>query len=433
MKRKLLTILTILSTSIFTSCGNNQAGEDESFKPALDVNTSCTLTVVGDYGNFGALEDEIDRFNKYYPNVELNYEKLDKYNSTLATALDRTTNRPNIFFSYTWMIGNKDYKSVVDHMEELSNKDLKLNLDCLRPELINKNDDGKILMVPVFSRTYGTLVNNDLFEKEGLSVPTKWSDLLSTCASLKAKGYASPMMGYSKRASNSFMNTIAYPAVLAALANNQEALDLANKLDNRAGEYLRSGLTAVHKLITDGCIDLKECDKLADDYAEVIKRFLNGDVPMMICAADTPSGMKSTKYYPQSFIDNPFNYSFCPIPLTEEGGYYVDSPAREFSVNKDCENLDMTNEFMRFLISNSELNNMAAKKGLLAPTKTVSFESMYAPFGNVPANRMYFPEVLDITDDLAKQIRLAAFKVGTSTSENPYTIEDAIRDFGTLE
>ena len=48
---------------------------------------------------------------------------------------------------------------------------MKLNLDCIRPGLINRDAEGKVTMVPVFSRTYGMLVNDDLFKKKGLSVP----------------------------------------------------------------------------------------------------------------------------------------------------------------------------------------------------------------------------------------------------------------------
>ena len=40
-----------------------------------------------------------------------------------------------------------------------------------------------------------------------------------------------------------------------------------------------------------------------------------------------------------------------PIPMTDDGGYFIDSPSIEFSVNKDCDDLDMTNEFMRFLVT----------------------------------------------------------------------------------
>ena len=431
MKTRLLTILNILTVSLLSSCARtSEESGNAGFKPLLDTNTKCSLLVVGDYSNFPALSAEADRFKEYYPNVEINYEKVNDYNNLIQTVLEREENKPNIFFSYTSMIGNEKYNEVVSYMEELSNKDLKLDLDCLRPELINKDSDGKILMLPIFSRTYGTFVNNDLFEKEGLSVPTKFSELLTTCAALKTKGYTSPMMGFSKTSANCLMNTVAYPIFLAELANNPEALALANNKDPRAGEYTRKALEVVKTLADNGCFDLEKCNELKNDYDAVINRFLQGDVPMMICAADTPSGTKNEKYHPQSFKDNPFNYTFCPIPVTEEGGYYVDTPSREFSVNKNCENLDMTNEFMRFLFTNEELDNLAAIKGLLSPTKTASYtvNKMYTPFGNVPANRTYFPEALGAKEDLAKQIRAAAYKVG----KGEMSVDDAVNNYGSF-
>lgn len=51
------------------------------------------------------------------------------------------------------------------------------------------------MMVLVFSRTYGMLVNRNLFEKEKINIPTTWTELLAACEAFRGKGYASPMMG----------------------------------------------------------------------------------------------------------------------------------------------------------------------------------------------------------------------------------------------
>ncbi len=421
MKKLLCVALSILTTTAIVSCKS----KEEKFKPALDVNTACSIKVVGDYGNFEALEAEFDRFNEYYPNVSLSYVKLDDYKNTLATVLEGQ-DKPNIFFSYTWMMGNDKYNTVIDHMEDITDSVLKKNLDCIRPGLINKDKDGKVLMVPVFSRTYGTLVNEDLFKKEGLKVPTKWSDLLNVCKSFSDKGYASPMMGYSSKSSSSFMNTVAYPLFVATLANNPDALAKANNLDPSAGEYMRSALTAVKNLVDKKCVNLEECNKISDNYNQVILRFFEGDVPMMVCAGDTVSGTKKRESQSEAFTKSPFKYTFYPIPCTEEGGYFIDSPSVEFSVNNKCDNLEMTNEFMRFLVTNTELNEMAAAKGLVTPTKSMPLESVYAPFAKIPAKRTFSPEVLGVKDDLAKQIREASFKVG----KGELSIDDAIAKYG---
>lgn len=83
-------------------------------------------------------------------------------------------------------------------------------------------------------------------------------------------------------------------------------------------------------------------------------------------------------------------YSFVPIPVSDDGAYFIDMPNLQFSVNKNSKNLDMANEFMRFLISSEELNRMAQKKGLVSPTKDLSFNSMYAAFGKIPESDRLF-------------------------------------------
>jgi len=426
MKKLLFATLGVSMAVLMTACKNK--GKYEEYKPSMDKETSCNIKIVGSYDNFEALETEFDRFNEYYPKVNLSYVKLDDYNNTLSTVLDGN-DKPNIFFSYTWTMDNEKYSSVVSHMEDLSSSNLSKNLNCIRPGLINHDSEGKVLMVPVFSRTYGMLVNNDLFKKEKIEVPTKLNDLLSACNSLSEKGYKSPMMGYTEKSSSCLMNTIAYPLFIAELAKNKEALDKANNLDPSAGEYMRGALEKVDELMKSKCIDINECDNIKDNYGKVILRFFEGDVPMMICTADTASGTKKRESQSEAFTKNPFNYSFYPIPLTDKGGYFIDSPSIEFSVNKDCDNLDMTNEFMKFLITNEELNNMASNKGLLTPTKAVSFDSIYASFGKISQDYTISPEVLGIKDQLTVQIRVAAFKVG----RGELTIDEAIAKYGTFE
>jgi multiple sugar transport system substrate-binding protein len=163
------------------------------------------------------------------------------------------------------MMGNDKYSSVVSHMEELSNKNLKFNLDCIRKGLINQYSSGNVYMVPVFSRTYGMLVNNDLFKKEGITIPSTWDTLVSTSLSFKDKGYVSPIMRCSRTPSSCFMNTIAYPLFVAALEKNPSALALANDLNPSAGEYMRDSLKAVTDLVDKGCINLEECDKIEEN------------------------------------------------------------------------------------------------------------------------------------------------------------------------
>ncbi len=429
MKKLLCMVLIICMIVSFSACGGQTQEETAAgFIPALDTTISCSIIVAGNYDNFEALEVEFDRFNEYYPDVQLSYVKLDDYNNTLGAALE-SNDKPNIFFSYTWMNGDSKYDSVFAHTEDLSDSALKLDLDCIRQGLVHKDPEGRVLMVPVFSRTYGMLVNNDLFKKEGISIPASWAELQTACKAFSGKGYSSPMMGYSADSSSCFMYTVAYPMFVAALNDNPEALALANKLDPAAGEYMRPALETVEKLIQNKCIDIDECDKIGDNYTEVILRFFEGDVPMMICAGDTVSGTRKRESQSEAFIASPFDYSFAPIPLTEDGGYFIDSPSVQFSVNKDCDDLEITNEFMRFLITKTELNEMASVKRLVTPTTDLSVDPVYAPFGQISPERTISPEVLGITDPLTVQIRVASFRVG----RGEISVDEAVAMYGDFE
>ena len=181
-------------------------------------------------------------------------------------------------------------KASIDHAENLADPALGLDLDCIRSNIILNTDDGTLPMVPVFSNTYGMLVNNSLFEKEGLSIPTTYRELVEVCDSFREK------------------------------ANLQ------------------------------------------------------------------------------------------------------------FSVNKDSSNTDMANEFMRFLISSGELNEMAQNKGLMSPTKDLSFNSMYAAFGSVNESQILSPEEIGLTDDAVIQLRQAVYLVGTGEM----SIDEAIAGYGSF-
>ena len=224
------------------------------------------------------------------------------------------------------------------------------------------------------------------------------------------------------------MNTVAYPAAVAALANNPTALELANNSDQRAGEYMRAAFDAVDQLAKNKCFDLDECSSIKDNYNLVLLRFFEGDVPMMICADDTPSGTKKRESRSEAFIEHPFTYSYAPVPLTDKGGYFIDNPSKLLAVNKYCDNLDMTNEFMRFLISNTELNAMATEKILLSSTKEISFDSIYAPFGKVSAEYTFSPEGLGLKDTIKVQVRKAAYKIGIGE----LSVDEAIAQYGSF-
>ena len=148
----------------------------------------------------------------------------------------------------------------------------------------------------------------------------------------------------------------------------------------------------------------------------------------MTASGDTVSGTEKRESRSEAFTAAPFEYSFVPIPMSDDGANFLDMPNLQFSVNKDSKNLDMANEFMRFLITSEELNKMAQKKGLMSPTKDLSFNSMYAAFGEIPESQILSPEEIGLTDDAVIQLRQAVYGVGTGK----LTIDEAVDRYGSF-
>ena len=263
MKKTMCLFLAMLMVLSLAACGSEtqDTGAEDGFRPALDPSVSCHISVAGGYNNFEALEAEFDRFNEYYPNVELVFTKVDDYNNMIGMVLNGN-DAPDIYVNYSWMYGREQYKASIDHAEDLSDPALGLDLDCIRSNILLNTDDGTLPMVPVFSNTYGMLVNNSLFEKEGLSVPATYQELVAVCDAFREKGYENPMMGFSRQETTSLFTLMLYPYFCGTVAHDEEAVKKLNALDASAGEYMRPALEKLVQFLNDGCVDLDACAEI---------------------------------------------------------------------------------------------------------------------------------------------------------------------------
>ena len=106
-----------------------------------------------------------------------------------------------------------------------------------------------------------------------------------------------------------------------------------------------------------------------------------------------------------------------------KGGAVLEVPSVEFSVNKNGQNLEMANEFLRFLLRTEELNNLAKIKRLITCSTVFSFDDVYAPLENT--EHLYQLEI-GILDNTYTQLRNAAYQVLLGNQ----TIDEAIASYG---
>ncbi len=428
MNRQIKRILSIALAGMLgvsaAACGKEQ----QKFSPKYSPETDYKLSVAGTYSNFESLESTIGRFYEFYPNGEIEYTYLDDYRNTIGPAL-AGQEPPDIYVVQPWMYGDPKFANLFDGAEVLSASDLHINLDCIRDGVKWEMDNGEILTLPVFATSYGMLVNMDIFEKEGLEVPTDFASLKEVCEKLKAAGYDSPIMGANTSTTPGIGYAFGYPMFAKAVKDDRSIEEALNNLEPSAGEAMRASLERLKELVDAGCIDIDKCTaEIEDDYNSVILRFFQGDVPMMLCSGDVVSGTRKRESQSEAFSANPFKYSFYVAPSGDDGGYYMDSVSILFAVNKNSENLDMTNEFIRFLTSEEELGLMAEQKRLITPTKDYSLDEVYASLADFPKKRTIAFSDTEILDTAVKQYRAAAYAV----INGEMTVDEAVAAYGTL-
>ncbi|MBQ3790836.1 MAG: carbohydrate ABC transporter substrate-binding protein [Lachnospiraceae bacterium] len=429
MKKKLKTLLSLSMAAalLLQGCGSTK-NADAPFAPKYDKETEFSLTVAGNYSNFESLEAEFERFYEYYPNASLQYVTMDDYNNVISSALINSE-PPDIFTTSSAMIGNEKYDDMFEACEVLSDPSLDIDYSCIRDSLIRTTDSGDVVMLPIFTTSYGMLVNMDIFEKEGLKVPGNFKELVSVCGKLKNAGYASPMMGTDRFSGSGLFNCFVYPMFAYNVIKNSDQVDALNAFEPSSGELMRPALERLYEFVNSDCIDLAKCqEEITDEYDSVIMRFFEGDVPMMLAAGDVVSGTAKRESKSDAFSAHPFKYRFYTAPAGDDGGYFINSISICFSVNKHSRDIDMANEFMRFLISRKELSNMAGLKRLITPVDDFSADEVYSALAEIPADRRFSDKETGLMDPAVRQFRAAIYAVGNGTM----TVDEAVAAYGTI-
>ena len=84
--------------------------------------------------------------------------------------------------------------------------------------------------------------------------------------------------------------------------------------------------------------------------------------------------MKKRESKSEAYTASPFEYRFIFAPTGEKGAYEYCEPWYGFSVNKDAEDIEYAMEFIRFLATSPELDQIAEIKGVPPITKNADAE-----------------------------------------------------------
>ena len=424
MKKTAFLVLTMITAIGFASCNGTKKEIEKPFIPNLDVTTSCKISVKGHYDNFEALDEQIDKFNAFYPNVQITYQKVDNYTKeSVVNELFVGDSAPDIYFINNAWESDSRYTNLFKYAEDLSDPSAGIDLSVIRDGLIYKDKDNHVPFVPIFTNTYGMIVNEEIFSKNNLSIPKTYTQLIHVCNSLIELNYESPIMSY-----KGSLYSLYFPYFLSTIKGNQEAVDALNTLQSSAGSYLRAGLEKAEDFDNYHFIDKEKCtEEIAKDNTDgICLRFYKGDVPMMFTEVNRLSGSHKREASSEEYQKNPFKYSFQPVPTTENGGYYFNTITLSFAVNKESANLAMTNEFMRFLIRSQSLNEMNSSKRQVSPAKVLGDDKLFNSFKDVlKDNRVLYNYVVGLSANADTQARKSFDALLSGTP-----IDDVIANYG---
>ena len=350
---------------ILTGCGSSKASKE--FKPALDTEKEVTINVVGGYDNFPSLDEVTADFTKYYPNVSISYEKIDDYSSVKDVLL---TDNPDVDIFMANNTAVKNDETIMGIAVDLADPDLGYDLTQLDEGVLNSAKSGdSLLRLPIYSTASGLIVNKTLLEKEGLEIPENYDDFVSCCQALKEAGYT-PIYGYDADGALGLSQGLYSGLVMTQMAKKNEDGKLQEDINSEtagAQEAYLDSLNEVSSFASLGFYSSEANAEISDSYEGAILRFFEGDVPFLAGSTETMSGTAKRESKSESFMANPFEYTFIAAPLGEKAGYVYVNSSEGLSINKNGANLEYAEEFLRFYCRTEELNKSADAKGMLSP------------------------------------------------------------------
>ena len=329
-------------SSASSEAASSAAAKQTAFVPQLDTEAAVNLEVSGFFGNFEALDQIINAFNEYYPNVTVSYEQNNG-----AKLVEYMKNNPSVDIV---MVDDTNLRYsdwteyyVLDRLADLSAENV--DLSALQEDLLPYcTYDGKVVDIPIGLNLSGMVVNETLLRKEGLEVPTTWQEFLDVCAALKEKGYT-PIQG----ARTMVYSELVYNMAMAELGSDPALIEALNNGNDTAVAAMETVYSRLQTLLDEGYTDPDLNAEYPDDnYDGAILRFFEGDVPFWVCNTEKFSGMKKRESKSETYSADPFDYEFIYAPLGDDGAYEYVEPWFGFAVNTNSDDYDYAIEFMRF-------------------------------------------------------------------------------------
>jgi len=307
-----------------------------------------------------AYQEIIADFNKLHPDVKIKFEAFEptSYNTILSTALAGGKG-PDLIQARAYggleAFAKPGYFLALDKatVPELDN----FSADVLAAE--SMREDRKVYAVPFATQTVLILYNKELFQKNGVSVPETWEEMIAAAKTLKAKGVMPFANGTATAWQNEILMGAFTPSIYGTGFNADLVAGKATFEDKRfvdamaklaeLKEYLPQGFTGV-------------------DYPTMQQLFISGRAAMIAAGSFEIANFRR---------QNPkLDIGVFPGPAATKGGprlvsLFVDGG---YAVNAKTEHKADAIKFIRYVASPRFGELFSAKLGNISPIKGVKID-----------------------------------------------------------
>lgn len=296
MKKPALTLMTLSMVALaLAACGSNNdngassepsstASASASSAPAESPTPEAGSVKLKFYAQYSGVEIPVydaakEAMKQIMPEVDVEFEVAAQDDEQKIKTYAAAGSLPDIFFASSGLIETlkkSDNLYVMDDIVKANNIEALLN-DSSKPMLWNK--DGHSYSVPNVGQWAGIIYyNKELFEQNGVKVPTMYSEMLEAVKAFKAKNIT-PLSVFAKEK---------WPAALLldmAIVGSGDVGGL-KKLDNGEGNFSEDafvkGSQKISELVTAGLISKNAFNTTADDAAA---QFASGKAAMYVNGA----------------------------------------------------------------------------------------------------------------------------------------------------
>ncbi len=190
----LQTLLFALAILSLVACGGAQptASVDSTSEPAATTEAPASEPVSLTLGSWRTDDAEawdgiLDVFHASHPNITVKFDPTNPpdYNATLRTQLETGT-APDLFFVRSFATGKDLFEQgFVASLKDLPGLSDSISAASNAPWA---SDSGEPFAVPIAAVSHGIYYNQDLFEANGIAVPTTWEELLAAAQTLQDAG-----------------------------------------------------------------------------------------------------------------------------------------------------------------------------------------------------------------------------------------------------